>query len=304
MNSSCTLLIIFIYSVHLIWKKANIKIDTYPAMICWTCWLAYGLAFKGTGVSIPDVTKLLSGIGLLAITASLYRPGLYDNPTLRVIIVIVYTGLILMLPNEDSIATDCSIIWILFKASIFYAMYIACNSERRIMANRWMHMKRASEQKIDASKIKSFGGEKLFYNSIERTILQSVWILFVKWYFLPLGIAGVAGVSWWLKENTNTYATYKKNDTMSSRGLDKMENGVIRHTTHTDSVTIIEPSTEKRDDNIRDLAMREDVGVEITEYSASTEAHEVEIEDVSEYHDSVDDGIDEVFFEDITGDMV
>lgn len=295
--SSCTLLILFIHSIYLLWKKANSKIDTYPAMICWTCWLTYGLVFKGAGGHIPDVVNMISGVGLLAIATTLYRPGLYDIATLRVAVKVLYAGFILMLPNEDSIPTDCGTFWIILKATLFYILYIACNSERKIMASRWLHMMRASNSKVDVSKIHSFGGEKLFYNSVERTILQSVWILFVKSYFIPIGFVAIGAISWWITKNTNTYATYKKSDDdVSSKKLSNMEKG--GEPERDDSVTIIESITPKNgiidptQDGVRDLATR---GDEIGE--------EVIIEDLSEYLDSVDDGIDDgdgVVFEDIS----
>lgn len=224
--SSCAFLMISIYPLYSLWKFVNKTVDVYPAMICWSIWLAYGIVFKGTGGEIPEVANVVSAVCLMMLSASLYKPGLYDNPTFRVMLVVMYAFLILFFPNEDSIAGDCGTTWILFKVTLFYCLYVASIMEGKLMARTWLHSKVISQRKSDIKNIRPFGGEKLFYHSVERTILQSLWVLFVKWYFVVFAVAACIGISVWIKKQTEVYMFYKKNDS-GGRDKEDVESGRI-----------------------------------------------------------------------------
>lgn len=260
---STVILLISIYSLHSLWKFANRGMDVYPAMICWTFWLVYGMIFKGTGNEIPEVFPVVSAVFLLILVASLYKPGLYDNPVLRVIAIVSYSFFALMFPNEESISTDCGTLWVVFKASLFYFLYVVSLSERKIMATIWLHAKRASQGGVTKENTRSFGGEKMFYNSVERTVLQSAWVLFVKWYFVVFAIVAIAGTLTWIKRHSEVYTLYKKKDTVTRKTKD-IEIGVQGAKFSPDSEN--EVSIEEKDIDAEDVIIND-----VSEYAESDE---------------------------------
>ncbi len=108
------------------------------------------------------------------------------------------------------------------------------------MFSLWVQSRRSTQTPIDKKALRSFGGEKVFYNSIERTILQSIWVLFVEWYFLLIAIVAIVATSEWIRRHSSSHIIYKKRDT-HDRQLSKMENG----TRDADILTIIDTSLKK-----------------------------------------------------------
>ena len=236
---SSALALIGIYMLHSVWEIANKEVDMYPALICWSIWLGYGMIFKGVGNHIPEGATLISGVWIIFIVASLYKPGLYDNYNIRVAMVMVYVTLILFIPSEDSIAADSGMVWVITKSTIFYVLYFLSSLEKKLMIQKWMNKKKATKEGLDPKYIVTYGGEKLFYKSVERTLLQSSWVLFVNWYFIIAALIHIAAIITWLNDKTEIYVLFNKK---GDNDLAQIEHGHSFNEVSLDDIKIVDVS--------------------------------------------------------------
>ena len=245
------LLMLAIYSLHRIWEHINKIVDIYPGMICWLSWLVYGMVTKDIKINIPEEYGIISGVFVLIMVASLYKPGLYDERTRRVLIVMGYSMLLLYFPCEDNIIMKMGSFMGLLRVILFYILFIVSSLERRVMANAWIQGRRAANKEITKESIQPFGGETFFYNSTERTILQSAWVLFVRSYFLIFGVASIAATIFWLKRHIDTYDKRKRDDSfVEDVGIAKEEIEGPGDTDIENTTVIIEVCTDEEDEQL------------------------------------------------------
>lgn len=248
---SNVLLMLAIYSLHRIWEYINKIVDIYPGMICWLAWLTYGMVTTDIKINIPEEYGIISGVFVLIMVASLYKPGLYDERTRRVLLVMGYSMLLLYFPCEDNIVMKMGNFMGLLRVILFYILFIVSSLERRVMANAWIQGRRAANKEITRESIQPFGGETFFYNSTERTILQSVWVLFIKSYFLIFGVAAIAATIFWLKRHIDTYDKRKRDDSfvedidIAREEIDEPDGTDIENT-----AVIIEVCTDEEGDQL------------------------------------------------------
>ena len=152
-------------------KNLRSGIDIVTASQVVLAWLAYGLMMKHAADFVPAWAVSVSNIFILAVVVSTHFKDVYCREQLRKSMVLVLMLVTLLLPSTWTVAHELSWAYLVFKLSLFYALYILIESESRSLNVR--------------------SGDT-YYRSSERRAVQSGWILMASGYAVALGLLQAA----------------------------------------------------------------------------------------------------------------
>ena len=151
--------------------------NVVPSVKVIIAWLAYGLLFRGRGDVFPELTIVLSGMLAVIFVVFSYIKMVYQKIYANKFMAQIYLLAILFVPSSDiNVAPDMETGLVILKVTAFYVIYAL--------------------SELESIRTEDTGNP--YYGSVERRIVQSLWVLMTWSYAFAafFSVLQISAITW------------------------------------------------------------------------------------------------------------
>lgn len=199
------------YMQHKVWFRVPGMKECVVVICVWTFWIYFGILYKEWHMNVGENVSMMCSAILVIIVGTTYHVSMYEYYTLRMFLVVAYTITCALSPSKDNVITNCGVTWNLTKMISYGILFSCAVNENKFSVKQWIRSRRVRGLTTKISEQITLGGEPIFYGSVERIVLQTSWILFVRAYFVLLVMAQIWAIAYFTKIFEQEKMTDKKN---------------------------------------------------------------------------------------------